>query len=339
MIVKELNWNSVNRNKWDTLISTSNNSSIYNTWPWIQTIAEAYGYKIIVIVEEDDNEYHCVIPFALVKTPFIGQRCISFPFSDHFPIISSFSHNENQVLDYIKNNLNESVQIRDEIINLDNIHVGFHHTLSLSSNPETVLKSFNKKQIQQRIQNLDYQKLSLESGTSEHYISSLYKLLILSRSRLNSYLPAKKYFRLLQTNLLSQNSGYISLVKLDKRIIAGGLFLKHGNTIYFRHGCSLNQFWEFHPNHFLIWETIKKSCLEKYNCFDFGRTGLGTEGLRNFKSNWGTVEKNLYYSTIKGPCGSKIENAMRFRRKTTLVGKYIPYFSRTFYTKLYKYYP
>ncbi|MBT3800642.1 MAG: GNAT family N-acetyltransferase [Bacteroidetes bacterium] len=339
MIVTETKWRYINRDKWDELITKSGNSSIYNTWGWIQTITEAYDNEIIVIIEEKENAYHSVLPLALTSTPFIGKRYISFPFSDHFPIIFSPSSNYKLVIDYVLNNLNKSIQIRDEIKDIEKMFVGFYHTLNLSNNPEVVFQRFNKKQIQQRIRNLDYQKLTIESGTTEYFTSNLYSLLLSSRTRLNSFLPSKKYFRSLYNNLLKQNNGYISLVKFEEKIIAGGLFLKHNKTIYFKHGASLNKYWGQHPNHFLIWEMIKRSCDAHYEYFDFGRTGLGNEGLRKFKLNWGSEEKELFYSLINGPSSEQINKAIKMRKYMSLAGKYFPGYSRLFNHKFYKYFP
>lgn len=340
LVLKEYTWSEVNGSKWNQMIKNSPGSSIYNTWEWIQTIHEAYTNEIQVIIIKNEDEYFYALPLALTTTPFIGKRYISLPYSDFFPIFIQNSLKTNLLLDYLINNWNgESIQVRDEMESTDKKHVGYYHTLDLSNNIEVVFQNFDKKQIQQRIKNLDYDRLKIVSGTTSYFITNLYSLLLSSRTRLNSFLPSKKYFRSLQLNLLNKDKGYISLVQFNGKIIAGGLFLKHKKTVYFRHGASLSEYWNLHPNHFLIWETIKHSCNTNYKCFDFGRTGLVNEGLRNFKSNWGSEEKKLFYSLIHGPSDEKISKATKFRKYFSMPGKFIPGYSKLLSHKLYKYFP
>lgn len=340
MILKEYKWSEVNDIKWNEMANKYSISSIYNTWEWVQTIYEAYTNEVRVILLENEGEYYHALPLALTSTPFIGKRYISLPYSDIFPINVPTSAMMNSILDYLKNNWNEkSIQIRDKIESTVIKHVGYYHTLNLSNKSDIIFQNFDKKQIQQRIKNLDYNRLILETGTTDYFITNLYSLLLSSRTRLNSLIPSKKYFRSLQKNLLNKDKGFISLVKFKGKIIAGGLFLEHMKTLYFKHGASISKFWNMHPNHFLIWETIKNCCNANFKCFDFGRTGIENTGLRNFKSNWGAEEKKLFYSLINGPDNKKINNAIKFRKYFSMLGKAIPGYSKLFSHKLYKCFP
>ena len=69
----------------------------------------------------------------------------------------------------------------------------------------------------------------------------------------------------------------------------------------------------------VFWTAIQESCARSDREFDFGRTDLGNEGLRRFKSGWGGVERPLVYSSLApgadGPTGGGREvAAKRFRR-------------------------
>ena len=48
------------------------------------------------------------------------------------------------------------------------------------------------------------------------------------------------------------------------------------------------------------------ACDINFSVFDFGRTDLDNEGLRTFKSNWGTVETELVYSTLGDPPAAQL---------------------------------
>ena len=51
-------------------------------------------------------------------------------------------------------------------------------------------------------------------------------------------------------------------------------------------------------NGLLFWHAIRTACEQGYRWFDFGRTDIGHEGLRNFKLSWGAVEEPIFYETL-----------------------------------------
>lgn len=339
MIAQKISWKKINRDKWNEMVSRCPHTSIYNTWNWIQTIHEAYDSEINVTIVKNEAIYYCALPLVLTFTPFIGKRYISLPYSDHYPFLLLNDSKSNTILNFLFNNMDDSIQIRDEIERMSKKHIGYYHTLNLTTNPGEVFQKFEKKQVQQRIKKLDYNELNLETGTTDYFFENLYNLLLSSRIRLNSFHPSKKYFRALSKYILQENKGYIGLVKYRSKIIAGGLFLTHNKTVYFKHGASLTEYWNLHPNHFLIWEIIKRSCFKNFDCFDFGRTGIENNGLRIFKTNWGAYEKKLFYSIIRGPSTIEIERAIKLRKYISSTSKYIPGFSKYFNYKFYKHFP
>jgi CelD/BcsL family acetyltransferase involved in cellulose biosynthesis len=71
----------------------------------------------------------------------------------------------------------------------------------------------------------------------------------------------------------------------------------------YKYGASDARFWGMRPNHALFWLAIQAACADGYEFFDFGRTDLEDEGLRQFKSGWGGVEEPLEYTTLGKPAG------------------------------------
>jgi lipid II:glycine glycyltransferase (peptidoglycan interpeptide bridge formation enzyme) len=47
------------------------------------------------------------------------------------------------------------------------------------------------------------------------------------------------------------------------------------------------------PNHFLFWEAIKRSKINGYKKFDFGRTSDDNKKLGEFKKRWGSKREVL----------------------------------------------
>ena len=96
--------------------------------------------------------------------------------------------------------------------------------------------------------------------------------------------------------------------------IAGAVFLTSGRTVVYKYGASEPAFWHLRPNHLIFWDAIRWSCENGFAAFDFGRSDFENQGLRNFKSGWGAVERPLVYTTV----GGKLPRVERLRRASLL---------------------
>jgi len=82
------------------------------------------------------------------------------------------------------------------------------------------------------------------------------------------------------------------------------VFLTSNKTVIYKFGASDESSLSLRPNHLLFWHAIRAACEQGCRWFDFGRTDLGQEGLRNFKLSWGAVEEPLVYAALEGQRGS-----------------------------------
>jgi CelD/BcsL family acetyltransferase involved in cellulose biosynthesis len=65
---------------------------------------------------------------------------------------------------------------------------------------------------------------------------------------------------------------------------------------------------ELAPNHFLIWEAIKRFHAEGYQIFDFGRTSEENVPLMDFKRRWGTkvVDLTEFHYPVESAAASEL---------------------------------
>jgi hypothetical protein len=80
--------------------------------------------------------------------------------------------------------------------------------------------------------------------------------------------------------------------------VAGAVFLTWNGTVVYKYGASDPDYWKLRPNHLIFWTAIRWACEHGYRVFDFGRTDLDNQGLRDFKSGWGATERPLVYSLL-----------------------------------------
>ncbi len=110
----------------------------------------------------------------------------------------------------------------------------------------------------------------------------------------------RRFFRLLWDNAIATGLGSVLIVEAGAQPIAAAVFLTWNETVIYKFGASDESSWSLRPNHLLIWHAIRTACEQGCRWFDFGRTDIGQEGLRNFKLSWGAVEEPLFYGMLGG---------------------------------------
>ena len=82
--------------------------------------------------------------------------------------------------------------------------------------------------------------------------------------------------------------------KPSKRIVAGSILLRFGQTVsYAFTGCSHQDF-SLHPHDIIQLESIRDSCKSGFRWYDLGEVKDEHESLAQFKRKWGTEGKRLY---------------------------------------------
>ena len=98
--------------------------------------------------------------------------------------------------------------------------------------------------------------------------------------------------------MMEPDLGFVLLAYAGGVPIAGAVFLTWNGTITYKFGASDPAFWKLRPNNLIFWTAIRWACENGFHTFDFGRTSLDNQGLREFKGGWGSREEPLIYSLI-----------------------------------------
>lgn len=80
----------------------------------------------------------------------------------------------------------------------------------------------------------------------------------------------------------------------QNRIVAGSIFLRFGQTVFYAFTGCAHQDFNLHPHDIIQLESIRDSCKNGYRWYDFGEAGADGGGLAQFKGKWGTDAKPLY---------------------------------------------
>jgi len=272
---------------------------------WAQLLAECYGYRAFALALKDDSgQIVAGLPVMEVQGPLGGRRWVSLPFTDCCPPLLKDSADLPALTAALIRQREDGIktlEVRSPLPQEQQVY--FHsdavmHTLGLSPDPNAVFRKFKKTRVQQCIVKSERGGVTVRHGESLKGMQVFYSLQLRARRRLGTPVQPRRYFELLWQRLIEPELGFLLLAYKDRIPIAGALFLAWNGTVIYKHSASDPAYWHLRPNNLLLWTAIKWGCENGYHTFDFGRTDLDDEGLRNFKNGWGTQEEPLVYSVI-----------------------------------------
>ncbi len=291
--------NPVDLKNWDELILSFPGYSFFHTSYWSKLLQKTYSYSPKYFIKKDGREIKAILPLMLVQSIFTGKRAVALPFSDYCQPLTkdknSFTELWNEVLRFSSERKMKYVEIRGGEPLFDNIKPStfdYNHTLNLSVDEEDLFKGFSvntKRNIKKAIK----ENVEVEITGSERATEEFYEMNCVTRKKHGLPPQPRKFFLNLYELILKQNLGFISLARLNGRVIAGALYLLIGDKAIYKYGASHPEYLNKRANNLVMWEAIKHCSEKGFKSFCFGRTEPDNEGLRRFKLGWGTEESEL----------------------------------------------
>jgi CelD/BcsL family acetyltransferase involved in cellulose biosynthesis len=293
--------------RWTRFVDRAPGALPFHHPSWARLLADCYGYRPFALVLQDGDGVAAGIPAIEIRTVLGRRRWISLPFTDYLPPLAR----DERLIPVLVAELDAArqaerisrVEIRAPVAGLrvPPQPAGFVHVLRLDCDHASVFRTFKRSHIQQRIVKAEREGVAVRRGSSKDDLTqTFYELHLETRHRLGVPIQPRRYFELLWERILAPGRGFVLLAYWNAIPIAGAVFLTWNGTITYKYSASLQEFWRLRPNNLVIWNAIRWGCENGYHTFDFGRTEPGNEGLRSFKSGWGTAEVPLSYSTLSG---------------------------------------
>lgn len=296
---------SVDDQRWLDFVCRQPSGSIFHHPAWIATLTQCYGHPTFVLVlTNPQGEILAGMPIMQIKSWLTGFRWVSLPFSDYCPPLSQSQCDLNLLLDGL-------LQLNKEI-NPDKIEIRWQtteregcklltqhvlHSLNLEAGLQTIYNNCSRKfrQYPHRAQRLG---LEVNSEARPEDIEAFYRLHLKTRRKLGVPIQPKKYFRLLNTNVIQKGLGKVVIVSHNKKPLSAAIILHFNNKSMIKYSASDPSYLDMRSQYYLFWKCIEWSCQQGHCYMDFGKTDISDEGLRHFKNGWGTNEEFLPYSYI-----------------------------------------
>jgi CelD/BcsL family acetyltransferase involved in cellulose biosynthesis len=300
--------------RWDRFIAGQERSTIFHTSAWAHVIKDTYGYQPRYYVLEDDaGKIKTAIPFYLIRSRFTGKRLVSLPFSDYCWPLGNNEADITLLLDSVKKEIEIGVASHLEIrgwqinpppsqLNLAARDYHVTYILDLTPDQETLAKAFHDN-VRRGIRQADKRGIKVHLTIGEEGIEKFYNLNVITRKKLGVLPQPHAFFQNIYHHVISKNLGFTVLGESEGQTVAGIIFLTHKDTIYYKFNASDQRYLQKRPNHLVTWEGIKYAREHKFKQLDFGRCTPEEEGLKTYKSRWGTKEVDLpyyYYPEVKG---------------------------------------
>lgn len=286
---------------WDDLILSTPNYSFFHSSSWAKVLSESYSYTPSYFMLMNHERALTIVPLMEVKSVLTGRRGVSLPFTDYCEPISheavAFREVMSHILRYGKEWGWRSLELRGGGPPSESAVPSIHylrHVLTLCRDIEQLYSQF-KESTRRNIKKGLSGEVEIQRDESLESLRAFYRLNVLTRRQHG--LPPQPYsfFKKVHEHILSKGMGFVTLASFKDKAIAGGVYFYWGGKAIYKYGASDRRFRPLRANHLVMWEAIRWCAQQGFGEFCFGRTEMGNQGLRQFKSGWGVEERVVSY--------------------------------------------
>ncbi len=295
----------ISESEWRYFLETCSDATLYHTPEWKMFLEKTFNYKIRYLFAIDEcGKMTGLLPLVQINSRLTGNRLCSLPFCQECGCIG----NEGVCKDLIdeaialKNKSHiERIEIRKAVEHksLQKQNPFSTYFLRLSHDPQEIWNNLDKGSVRWSIKKAEKKGVSVSSSIERDYLKEFYNLNCITKRNLGVPCHPWIFF----DNLFSFLNGYVKIYLSWYRdeLIGGGIMLYYGDTVLYGYGASNPEYHEYNPYYAFIWKSIQDACVNKYQCYDFGRSSYDNIGLTQFKKRWGTLERKLFHSYYPPP--------------------------------------
>jgi lipid II:glycine glycyltransferase (peptidoglycan interpeptide bridge formation enzyme) len=292
---------------WMNYVRNHEKATIFHSPAWANMLAHCYNRKAFVLGDFNENGAVTAGIPVIENQHILGKTSwMSLPYTDHCEPLSNGPEQEvefsNDLVHFLQTNRNTSYEFRWAYPEVPFLHPRkefVYHKLSLSKDFAATagkIHPMHKRNAQTAIK----RNVTVITSTDEEHLKEFYKLHIITRQRKGVPVQPWHFFRHLGEDLLQKKLGFIMLAYQEDTCLAAAIFLLWNKTMTYKFGASNPDDLHLRPNDLIFRNAIQWGCENGYSTLDFGRTDIENKGLRDYKSRWGAVESDLYYSYAPG---------------------------------------
>lgn len=340
--------------EWDALAENHPAATPFHSSAWARVLLETYAFQPFYLVEHRHGEIVGGLPLMEVRGLTGRRRGVSLPFSDSClpltprstggpPAMPACAPPPSGGAGSLDRQADQSPLLR-AAINLGRDRgwrslemreatawmagsapsVQFYgHAIPLAGGEEAVVERFSSA-ARRALRKADAAGLLVTQGNDQAAMRTYYQLHGLTRRRHGLPPQPWGFFERLQRHVLGPGRGFVILARVGDRPVAGAVFLIHGASALYKFGASDEHFHGLRPNNRVFLEAIRVCIARGCAMLDLGRTSLGNEGLRRFKTGLGAMERAVPYLRYDLRTGCTVETPDRASGWHATVFRFLP---------------
>lgn len=297
--------------EWNKFVSSHIFSGHYYDWKWGSIFEECFGHRSYRFVVRGESQIQGVLTLVEIRSPITGYSLISMPYLNGGGILAanvaavSMLASQAERARRLSGSPVLELRHRGEELGLQLGWPSRSHKvamlLPLKSDPESLFASFGGKlrsQIRRSVKS-DF-AVQFASGNSFHKqeLDGFYEVFVRNMHRLGTPTYPISLFEL--TLRAFGSSAVLFTAWLKQKCVAGAITVGSGSVVEVPWASSLHEYNGLAINMGLYWTILRKSCLDGYTTFDFGRSTPGS-GTYYFKKQWGAKPLELHWSYQLAP--------------------------------------
>lgn len=291
--------------RWSSFVACHDSALPFHHPAWASLVAESYGMRACCLALHDETGAMIAgLPVVEVRRLRGGSRWVSLPFTDYCPplVRGGTEVDITARLDAARRAFGvQTLEVRAELPGEQASSDGTFlvHELRLTGSEKQIFATLHANQVRRNIRRAERAGVTVRKGTAEIDLTGIfYGLHTRTRHRLGIPVQPRRYFGLLWRRIVEPGHGVLLIAEREGLPVAAAVFLASAGVCVYKYGASDERHWSVRPNHVLFWEAIRWAGARGCRTFDFGRTDLDDQGLRDFKSRWGTLERRWSYSVL-----------------------------------------
>ena len=263
--------------------------SLFNSQAWHEVLWQTYGMKVETISENGSASIQlCEIEDAR------GSRVISLPFCDYCdPQLSNYADWEQLATQIIARGkpvkfklVRNQIPLADSRFTQSKGEVWHGTDLTL---PEAELWAHFDVKARGKIRKAERGGVTIRIGRSLEDIMAFYEMHVeVRRAKYQLLAQPVAFFEAVHRVFSQHDDLYVVLAEVGGAPIAGAVFLRHGDDLYYKFSASQQQ--GFRPTDLIIWSGMKLGKELGLKFLDFGISSCSQEGLVSYKRKYATIE-------------------------------------------------
>jgi hypothetical protein len=291
------------------------NGSLFHSEPWAGVLADAYGFDVRATVVLDDGVPIAGMPWCRIDD-VRGTRAVGLPFSDFggplLEVSDAWAPLAGALLALGISVRFRSLDAAPLLAHPDVVETGhlLWHGLDLAAGAEVARRAFAPaaRRGVQHAERTGVRTELLPDGQLDEFIAlhvgvRKYKYGLLAQPR--------AFFEALRARFATVDGWFPIAALHEGRVIAVTVYLRWGDTLYYKFNASRPDALSLRPNNLLVDAGVELACALGCRRLDFGASDDDQLGLARFKRQFGAEEGVITVLSVGGPVDDPRDAAAR----------------------------